>query len=49
MRDEDDISAEEKVQSESTWISQKNADCGWQKGSLQKESKRQKENFCVKL
>ena len=40
FRYEDDISAEKETEIQSSWIQKENEHCQWQKGIIQKKSKR---------
>ena len=45
---EDDISAEEEIEIQGTWIPRENEYAGWQKGTCGKTQKRQKSIISIK-
>ena len=45
---EDDISAEEEIEIQGTWLPRKNEYAGWQKGTCGKTQKRQKSIISIK-
>ncbi len=46
---ENDISAEEKIKSQSSWIPQENENIQWQKGDRQKKGERKKKIICIRF